>query len=108
MVRSSAASTGGRANSRTGTAASSSARHHHAAVYTSTPPIPTLRNVALGTGRPLRPVGARVSAYASALQQRWSECPPAGHRQAVGVGVKDLHADVVGTGIQVGTHPLGD
>src|SRR6266508_2309954 len=48
MVRSSAASTGGRANSRTGTAASSSARHHHAAVYTSTPPIPTLRNVALG------------------------------------------------------------
>jgi hypothetical protein len=48
MVRSSAGSTGGRANSGTGTAAPLLGADHHATVYTGTPPIPTLRNVALG------------------------------------------------------------
>jgi hypothetical protein len=58
--------------------------------------------------RPRTPVGAPVSAWSSALQQCRGERPPAGHRQAVGVGVKDLDADVVGAGVQVGAYPLAD
>lgn len=40
--------------------------------------------------------------------QRWGEGPPVPDGQGIRIGVEGVEADVIGAGVQVGVHPLGD